>query len=55
MTTVETVHRAPTPHERRVDLVAAAIRDHSTLTGDAARALAEAVLAAIDHVPEKMR
>jgi len=55
MTTVETVHRAPTPHERRVDLVAAAIRAHSALTGDAGRAAAEDVPAVIDHIPEKPR
>jgi len=54
MTTVETIRRAPTPYERRVELVTAVILDHTPLDGDAAHALARDVLAVIDHIPEKM-
>ncbi|MFR9802345.1 DUF6307 family protein [Pseudonocardia sp. RS010] len=56
MTTTVTTTRPPvTPHERRVELVASAITDHSELDHDAAVALATHILQVLDHVPEHIR
>ena len=42
-------------HDRRRRLVADAMLRHSELTEDAAMALAEHALDALDHIPEKLR
>ncbi|MDT7701386.1 MAG: hypothetical protein QOJ30_3711 [Pseudonocardiales bacterium] len=43
------------PYERRVALVAEALRTNSELTEDAAHALAVHALSALDHIPEVVR
>ncbi|MEK6437608.1 MULTISPECIES: DUF6307 family protein [unclassified Pseudonocardia] len=43
------------PYERRVALVAEALRTNSDLTQDAAHALAVHALSALDHIPEVVR
>ncbi|GAB2694985.1 DUF6307 family protein [Nocardia thraciensis] len=45
----------PTPYERRVARVRDAVQKHSDLDGNAATALAERVLHALDTIPEKIR
>ena len=42
-------------YEQRVQLVAAAVRQHSKLSEKDASHLAVRVLYAIDHIPEKVR
>jgi hypothetical protein len=42
-------------HEQRVQLVAQAITKNSKLGDNAATELAEHVLYALDHIPEKVR
>ena len=42
-------------YDRRVRMVADALTQNSSLTDDAAVALAEHVLDALDHIPEKIR
>jgi hypothetical protein len=44
-----------TPYDRRVALVADAIRDNSKVGGKAAGELAVHILHALDSIPEKMR
>jgi hypothetical protein len=43
------------PYERRVSLVAEALRTNSELSEDAAHALAVHALSALDHIPEVIR
>ena len=42
-------------YDQRVNLVAAALTAHSTLTDEAAAELARHVLYALDHIPERVR
>lgn len=42
-------------HDQRVRLVADALTQNSELTDDVAVGLAEHVLDALDHIPEKVR
>jgi len=55
MTTTDSRPTYRTAYERRIDLVATTITEHSALDRDAAVALAREVLAVLDHVPEHMR
>ena len=48
-------HVVITGYDRRLAIVASAIRKGSDLSEDAARVLAIRVLAALDHIPEIIR
>ena len=43
------------PYDKRVRLVADALRQHSDLTDEAAAQLAVHALYALDHIPERVR
>jgi hypothetical protein len=55
MTTATATAPYVSVHEQRARLVADALVRNSDLTDEAARALAEHALYALDHIPEKMR
>jgi hypothetical protein len=42
-------------HDQRVQMVQRALKDHSKLSDKATLELAEHVLEALDHMPEKVR
>jgi hypothetical protein len=48
-------HVVITGYDRRLAIVASAVRQGSDLSEDAARVLAIRVLAALDHIPETIR
>ncbi|RZT87385.1 hypothetical protein EV383_4305 [Pseudonocardia sediminis] len=55
MTTVATAPTYVTPYELRLSLVVAELRQSADVPEAAAATLAEKILRALDHIPEKVR